>query len=303
MARVICIANRKGGVGKTTTAVNLAAAIGLAGHRTLLVDCDPQGNATSGVGTRLSQQSATIYQLLLGECGFHEAVQGTIVENLDILPATSDLTGAEIELLDFEQRERLLHSRIEPYTAAYRYVFLDCPPSLGLLTLNALAAANSVLIPLQCEYYALEGLRTLLETLGVIRERLNPDLAVEGLLLTMFDPRNSLSHQVESDVKAFFPGQVFETMIPRNVRLSECPSHGLPVMLYDPSCKGAQSYAELAKELCEGFANQGGLKRESRMSPTRSGRQWVTKTSGCQRVELPDDTEVEKGEENERNGD
>ena len=250
MTRVICIANRKGGVGKTTTAVNLAAALAIAGHRTLLVDCDPQGNATSGVGTQVAPDAATVYQFLLGACDFHDAVHASSVENLDVLPATNDLSGAEIELLEFEQRERLLRRRLTPYTATYAYVFLDCPPSLGLLTLNALTAADSVLIPQQCEYYALEGLRSLLETLNVIRERLNPDLTVEGLLLTMFDVRNRLSHAVEADIKTSFPGQVFETVIPRNVRLSESPSHGLPVMLYDPDCKGSRSYTDLALELC-----------------------------------------------------
>ena len=250
MTRVICIANRKGGVGKTTTAVNLAAALAIAGHRTLLVDCDPQGNATSGVGTQVAPDAATVYQFLLGVCDFHDAVHASSVENLDVLPATNDLSGAELELLEFEQRERLLRRRLAPYTATYAYLFLDCPPSLGLLTLNALTAADSVLIPQQCEYYALEGLRSLLETLNVIRERLNPDLTVEGLLLTMFDVRNRLSHAVEADIKTSFPGQVFETVIPRNVRLSESPSHGLPVMLYDPDCKGSRSYTDLARELC-----------------------------------------------------
>ena len=250
MTRVICIANRKGGVGKTTTAVNLAAALAIAGHRTLLVDCDPQGNATSGVGTQVVPDAATVYQFLLGACDFHDAVHASSVEKLDVLPATNDLSGAEIELLEFEQRERLLRRRLAPHTADYAYVFLDCPPSLGLLTLNALTAADSVLIPQQCEYYALEGLRSLLETLNVIRERLNPDLTVEGLLLTMFDVRNRLSHAVEADIKTSFPGQVFETVIPRNVRLSESPSHGLPVMLYDPDCKGSRSYTDLARELC-----------------------------------------------------
>ena len=250
MTRIICIANRKGGVGKTTTAVNLAAALAIAGHRTLLVDCDPQGNATSGVGTQVAPDAATVYQFLLGACDFHDAVHAGSVEKLDVLPATNDLSGAEIELLEFEQRERLLRRRLAPHTADYAYVFLDCPPSLGLLTLNALTAADSVLIPQQCEYYALEGLRSLLETLNVIRERLNPDLTVEGLLLTMFDVRNRLSHAVEADIKTSFPGQVFETVIPRNVRLSESPSHGLPVMLYDPDCKGSRSYTDLARELC-----------------------------------------------------
>ncbi|MCZ6625460.1 MAG: AAA family ATPase, partial [Deltaproteobacteria bacterium] len=238
MARTICIANRKGGVGKTTTAINLSAAIGISGDKTLLIDCDPQGNATSGIGARITTNVATIYHLLLGECTLQEAIQKTAIENLDIIPATHDLIGAEVELLNVENREYRLKNIIKQHGSAYRYIFLDCPPSLGLLTINALTAADSVLIPLQCEYYALEGLRSLLETLDIIRDRLNPDLAIEGLLLTMFDARNRLCHQVTDEIRQFFPQHVFETVIPRNVRLSESPSHGLPVILYDPSCRG-----------------------------------------------------------------
>ena len=249
VAQTICIANRKGGVGKTTTAINLSAAIGISGEKTLLIDCDPQGNATSGIGTRITPDAATIYHLLLGDCSLPDCVQKTAIENLDIIPATHDLIGAEVELLNAENREYCLKNIIQQHASAYRYIFLDCPPSLGLLTINALTAADSVLIPLQCEYYALEGLRSLLETLDIIRDRLNPDLAIEGLLLTMFDARNRLCHQVADEVRQFFPQHVFETIIPRNVRLSESPSHGLPVILYDPSCRGAKSYMELAQEL------------------------------------------------------
>ena len=249
MARTICIANRKGGVGKTTTAINLSAAIGISGEKTLLIDCDPQGNASSGLGARPDQDAVTIYQLLLGECTLQEAIQKTAIESLDVLPATHDLIGAEVELLNIENREYRLQTLIRQYGSAYRYIFLDCPPSLGLLTVNALTAADSVLIPLQCEYYALEGLRSLLETLDVIRERLNPALDIEGLLLTMFDARNRLCHQVAEEIREFFPQHVFESVIPRNVRLSESPSHGLPVLLYDPSCRGAKSYMDLAQEL------------------------------------------------------
>ena len=249
MGRVICIANRKGGVGKTTTAINLSAALGVAGEETLLVDCDPQGNATSGVGVQLGSQTPTVYQVLLGECALHEAVHKTAIAHLDVVPANHDLIGAEVELLSTENREYRLQTLLRQERERYRYVLLDCPPSLGLLTVNALTAADSVLIPLQCEYYALEGLRALLETIGLIRERLNPTLAIEGLLLTMFDPRNKLCHQVVEEVRQFFPHQLFDTIIPRNVRLSESPSHGLPVVLYDPSCRGAQSYRELAQEI------------------------------------------------------
>ncbi|MBI3302788.1 MAG: ParA family protein [Deltaproteobacteria bacterium] len=249
MGRVICIANRKGGVGKTTTAINLSASLGVAGEDTLLVDCDPQGNATSGVGVKLAADTLTLYDALLGACALREAVQKTAIAHLDVLPANHDLIGAEVELLNTENREYRLQTLLRPERERYRYVLLDCPPSLGLLTVNALTAADSVLIPLQCEYYALEGLRSLLETIDLVRERLNPDLAIEGLLLTMFDPRNRLCHQVADEVRRFFSHQVFDAVIPRNVRLSESPSHGLPVALYDPSCRGAQSYMELAREI------------------------------------------------------
>jgi chromosome partitioning protein len=249
VGRVICIANRKGGVGKTTTAINLSASLGVAGHDTLLIDCDPQGNATSGMGVKLEDGGVTVYDVLLGASALHEAVHQTTIDHLAVLPATHDLIGAEVELLDLDNREYRLQSLLRPEQERYRYILLDCPPSLGLLTVNALTAADSVLIPLQCEYYALEGLRSLLETIRLIRERLNPALTIEGILLTMFDLRNKLCHQVTDDVRRFFPHQVFGTVIPRNVRLSESPSHGLPVVLYDPSCRGAQSYVELAREV------------------------------------------------------
>ena len=249
MSKVICIANRKGGVGKTTTAINLSAALAIAGEPTLLVDCDPQGNATSGLGVKVGEENFTLYEVLLGECTIPEAIQKTVIEKFDVLPADHDLIGAEVELLNIKEREYCLKTFLHQENERYRYIILDCPPSLGLLTVNALTAADSVLIPLQCEYYALEGLRSLLETIELIRDRLNPDLAIEGLLLTMFDPRNRLCRQVADEVREFFPHQVFSAVIPRNVRLSESPSHGLPVILYDPSCRGAQSYLDLAKEV------------------------------------------------------
>lgn len=252
MARVICIANRKGGVGKTTTAINLSAALAVGGAPTLLVDCDPQGNATSGIGVKTTPESLTLYDVLLDACTLQDAIHKTVIEQLDVLPADHDLIGAEVELLHLENREYRLKTLLRQTSERYRYIVLDCPPSLGLLTVNALTAADSVLIPLQCEYYALEGLRSLLETIDLIRERLNSDLAIEGLLLTMFDPRNKLCRQVADEVRQFFPRQVFDAVIPRNVRLSESPSHGLPVILYDPSCRGAQSYIELAKEITNG---------------------------------------------------
>jgi chromosome partitioning protein len=261
-------------VGKTTTAINLSAALGVAGEASLLIDCDPQGNATSGVGVKLETDTLTIYDALLGGCQISEAVQKTAIAQLDVLPANHDLIGAEIELLNIEQREYRLRTLLHQQRQQYRYLVLDCPPSLGLLTVNALTAADSVLIPLQCEYYALEGLRSLLETITLIRERLNPELAVEGLLLTMFDPRNKLCHQVAEEVRRFFSHQVFDTVIPRNVRLSESPSHGLPIVLYDPSCRGAQSYVELAREV---------TRREPTAWVAQPARQHAEKERGVER--------------------
>jgi chromosome partitioning protein len=201
---------------------------------------------------KTTPESLTLYDVLLDACTLQDAIHKTVIEQLDVLPADHDLIGAEVELLHLENREYRLKTLLRQTSERYRYIVLDCPPSLGLLTVNALTAADSVLIPLQCEYYALEGLRSLLETIDLIRERLNSDLAIEGLLLTMFDPRNKLCRQVADEVRQFFPRQVFDAVIPRNVRLSESPSHGLPVILYDPSCRGAQSYIELAKEITNG---------------------------------------------------
>jgi chromosome partitioning protein len=198
---------------------------------------------------KTTPESLTLYDVLLDECTLQDAIHKTVIEKLDILPADHDLIGAEVELLHLDNREYRLKTLLRQANERYHYIILDCPPSLGLLTVNALTAADSVLIPLQCEYYALEGLRSLLETIDLIRERLNSDLAIEGLLLTMFDPRNKLCRQVVDEVRQFFPRQVFDAVIPRNVRLSESPSHGLPVILYDPSCRGAQSYVELAQEI------------------------------------------------------
>jgi chromosome partitioning protein len=249
VGRIICIANQKGGVGKTTTAVNLAASLGLAGKSVLLVDLDPQGSATSGFGVARDQVGRSTYDVLLSEVPAREALVPTIVEAVQVLPSSRDLVGAEIELVQTPEREYRLARALETVSTDFEFVLIDCPPSLGLLTVNGLCAADSVLVPLQCEYYALEGLTALLDTVRLIRERLNPRLEVEGLLLTMFDTRTALSHQVSEEVRLHFPRDVFNTVIPRNVRLSESPSHGLPAVTYDATSRGAQGYIELANEM------------------------------------------------------
>jgi chromosome partitioning protein len=251
VGRVICIANQKGGVGKTTTAVNLSACLALAGRPTLLIDIDPQASASSGVGMAKNERSATTYEVIMGEQPVTEAVRPASVQLLSVLPSTRDLIGAEIELVPMIAREHRLAEALRGVRDRYDYVIIDCPPSLGLLTINGLTAADSVLVPLQCEYYALEGLSALLETVELIRQRLNTALTIEGLLLTMFDTRNSLCHQVVEEVRRHFPREVFETIIPRNVRLSESPSHGLPAVVYDPTSRGAAAYRALAIEIIE----------------------------------------------------
>jgi len=249
MGRVIAVANQKGGVGKTTTAINLAAALALEGMSALLVDLDPQGSATTGVGVHPGGPEDTIYEVLLGGRPAAEVINHTSVDALDVLPATRDLVGAEIELVGVSGREHRLYEALATVRAQYDFVVIDCPPSLSLLTVNALRAADAVLVPLQCEYYALEGLTALLDTVGRVRETLNPTLALEGLVLTMFDGRNSLARQVQDEVRTHFGDQVFRTVIPRNVRVSESPSHGVPVLVYDPGSRGASAYRGLAREL------------------------------------------------------
>ncbi|WAH41952.1 AAA family ATPase [Alicyclobacillus fastidiosus] len=248
-ARVIAIANQKGGVGKTTTAVNLGACLATLNKRVLLIDIDPQGNTTSGVGINKADVKYCVYDVIINDVSMTEAVMPSGLENLSLLPATIQLAGAEIELVPTILREVRLRRAVQTMRSQYDFIVIDCPPSLGLLTVNALTAADSVLIPIQCEYYALEGLSQLLNTIRLVQKHLNTSLEVEGVVLTMLDARTNLGLQVIEDVKKFFGDKVYRTIIPRNVRLSEAPSHGRPIIHYDPKSRGAESYMELAKEV------------------------------------------------------
>ena len=248
MGKIISVANQKGGVGKTTTTVNLATILAKKGKKVLLIDTDPQGNATSGLGIT-KESELSVYDLLVGDTELNEVVQETSIKNLKVCPSNISLAGAEVELVSMMSREQRLRTKLDVAKDEYDYILIDCPPSLGLITLNAFTASNSVLIPVQCEYFALEGLGQLLNTVNLVKKHLNKDLEIEGALLTMYDARTNLSNQVVKEVKKYFENKVYKTVIPRNVRLSEAPSYGMPISVYDPKSKGAKAYEKFTKEL------------------------------------------------------
>jgi chromosome partitioning protein len=256
VGRVIAISNQKGGVGKTTTAINLGAALAASGHRILLVDVDPQGNSTSGVGVEKLPQMVTVYEALLGQAEVFRGVHRTAFVGLDLLPADKNLVGANIDLVDLEDREFRLRKALEPLRGEYDYILVDCPPALDLLTLNGLVAADSVIIPIQCEFFALEGISQLMDTIDKVRDSFSHSLRIEGILLTMYDDRTNLARQVAEDLRDFFSDEVFHTVIPRSIRLAEAPSYGKPITVYDPRSRGAESYVSLAQEIVTNERNR-----------------------------------------------
>ncbi len=253
MSNIICIANQKGGVGKTTTAINLSASLAAAEKKTLLIDGDSQGNATSGIGADSNKvQKENLYHVMIGHVPLEKVILSTAISHLDVIPANRDLIGLEVEFVNVEEKEKRLTHLLQSLDRDYEFIIIDCPPSLGVMTINALVASDRIIVPLQCEYFAMEGLGYLLNTVKLVKARLNPQLSLGGILLTMFDARNSLAHRVSEDVRKHFGDKVFRTVIPRNVRLSESPSHGLPIILYDIKSRGALAYMELAREIIQG---------------------------------------------------
>jgi chromosome partitioning protein len=251
MSRIIAIANQKGGVGKTTTAINLSACLAEKGKKVLTIDIDPQGNCTSGLGVDKNEVESTVYELILQRCSLEECLIETEIENVSVIPSSINLAGAEIELIGIEDKEFILKGYIDSIKDNYDYIIIDCPPSLNTLTVNAMTTANSVLVPIQCEYYALEGLAQLLHTINLVSERLNPDLYMEGVVFTMYDARTNLSLQVVENVKDNLNQNIYKSIIPRNIKLAEAPSHGKPINLYDPKCAGTEAYRDLAEEVIE----------------------------------------------------
>ena len=251
MGRIIAVANQKGGVGKTTTVINLSACLAEAGKKVLTIDMDPQGNTTSGLGFEKNKMENTVYELMLGECSVNQSIRKTGIDNLSVIPSNVNLAGAEIELLDISDKEYILRNEIDYVKDDFDFLLIDCPPSLSMLTINALTTANTVLVPIQCEYYALEGLSQLMYTIDLVQKRLNPELKMEGVVFTMYDARTNLSLQVVENVKNNLDTTIYKTIIPRNVRLAEAPSHGLPINLYDSKSTGAESYRALAKEVID----------------------------------------------------
>lgn len=251
MGKIIIIANQKGGVGKTTTAINLSAALAQHGMKVLAIDCDPQGNCTSGLGIDKRKVKNSTYQMIIGECDIKDCIQDSVIDTLKVVPSSVELAGADIELIGLPDKEHILQGKIKEVADDYDYIIIDCPPSLNVLTVNAMTAADSVIVPIQCEFYALEGLSQLLYTINLVRDRLNPDLVMDGVVFTMFDSRTNLSLQVVEDVRKNLKQNIFATIIPRNVRLAEAPSHGLPICLYDKKSAGAEAYDDLALEVLE----------------------------------------------------